>query len=113
MQHLSPNLHRYHRDDFLPQAHPGTRDPGNLGLLAEGSLISLSRAKGHKEDTILAWLREASQHADQVEEVLMADFQVKMRPRPAAPCSALGNAGGIRMVPRRPLAMVGVASTKP
>jgi hypothetical protein len=34
-----------------------------LVLLAEGSRISsLSRAKGFKEDTILAWLREAAQH---------------------------------------------------
>ena len=49
-----------------------------LALLAEGSRISsLSRAKAHKEDTILAWLREASGHAEQVEEVLMADYKVK------------------------------------
>jgi len=35
-----------------------------LALLAEGSRISsLSRAKGIKEDTILAWLREAAQKA--------------------------------------------------
>jgi transposase-like protein len=35
-----------------------------LALLAEGSRISsLPQAKGIKEDTILAWLREASQHA--------------------------------------------------
>jgi transposase-like protein len=49
-----------------------------LALLAEGSRISsLSRAKGFKEDTILAWLREAAQHAEHVEEVLLADFHVK------------------------------------
>lgn len=49
-----------------------------LALLAEGSRISsLTRAKGFKEDTILAWLREAAQHADQVEAVLMKDFQIK------------------------------------
>ena len=49
-----------------------------LALLAEGSRISsLSRAKGHKEDTILAWLREAAKHAEQVEEVLMAEYKVK------------------------------------
>ena len=49
-----------------------------LALLAEGSRISsLSRAKGFKEDTILAWLREAAQHAQQLEEVLMAEFKVK------------------------------------
>jgi len=49
-----------------------------LALLAEGNRISsLSRAKGHKEDTILAWLREAAQHAEQLEAVLMKDFKVK------------------------------------
>jgi transposase-like protein len=49
-----------------------------LALLAEGNRIStLSRVKGHKEDTILAWLRQAAQHAEQLEDVLMATFQVK------------------------------------
>ena len=49
-----------------------------LALLAEGNRISsLSRAKGFKEDTILAWLRQAAQHAHQVEEVLLAEFKVK------------------------------------
>lgn len=49
-----------------------------LALLAEGNRIStLSRVKGHKEDTILQWLREAAQHADQVEDILMAEFQVQ------------------------------------
>jgi transposase-like protein len=49
-----------------------------LALLAEGNRISsLSRVKGHKEDTILAWLRQAARHTEQIEEVLMAKFQVK------------------------------------
>lgn len=49
-----------------------------LALLAEGSRISsLSRVKEHKEDTILAWLREAARHADQLEAVLMKDFKVQ------------------------------------
>jgi transposase-like protein len=49
-----------------------------LALLAEGNRIStLSRVKGIKEDTILRWLREAAQHADQVEEVLMEKFHLK------------------------------------
>jgi transposase-like protein len=49
-----------------------------LVLLAEGSRISsLSRAKGFKEDTILAWLREAAKHAEEVDAVLMRDFKVK------------------------------------
>jgi transposase-like protein len=38
-----------------------------LALLAEGTRIStLTRVKGIKEDTILRWLREAAQHAEQV-----------------------------------------------
>lgn len=49
----------------------------SLALLAEGVRISsVSRAKGFKEDTLLGWLREAAQHAEQVEAVLMADYQV-------------------------------------
>ena len=49
-----------------------------LALLAEGNRIStLSRVNGHKEDTILQWLREAAQHAAQIEEVLMKTFRVK------------------------------------
>ncbi len=49
-----------------------------LALLAEGNRIStLSRVKGHKEDTILQWLREAAQHAGQIDDILMAEFQVQ------------------------------------
>jgi transposase-like protein len=49
-----------------------------LALLAEGNRISsLTRVKGHKEDTILGWLREAARHAASVEEVLMKDFRIK------------------------------------
>jgi len=49
-----------------------------LALLAEGSRISsLTRVKGFKEDTILAWLRQAAQQAEALEEVLMKDFQIK------------------------------------
>jgi transposase-like protein len=72
-----------------------------LALLAEGSRISsLSRAKGHKEDTILAWLREAAQHVEQVEEVLMADFRVK-RGQLDALWSYVGNKGEKKGIPKR------------
>lgn len=48
-----------------------------LAMLAEGMRISsISRVKGFKEDTILSWLREASNHAAQVEAVLMNRYQV-------------------------------------
>lgn len=48
-----------------------------LALLAEGSRISsVARVKGFKEDTILAWLREAGTHAEAVEAVLLRDYPV-------------------------------------
>lgn len=49
-----------------------------LAFLAEGNRISsLSRVKGLKEDTILSWLREAAQHTDTINEILLKDFKVK------------------------------------
>jgi transposase-like protein len=48
-----------------------------LALLAEGSRISsVSRTSGHKEDTLLAWLRDAAQQVEAVEAVLLADYHV-------------------------------------
>ena len=49
-----------------------------LALLAEGTWIStLTRVKRIKEDTTLHWLREAVQHADKVNAVLMQYFHLK------------------------------------
>ena len=49
-----------------------------LALLAEGNRISsLTRVKGHKEDTILSWLREAARHTAELEEVLMKKYRIK------------------------------------
>ena len=49
-----------------------------LALIAEGNRIStLSRVKGHKEDTISQWLKEAAQHAEVIEEVLMSEFRIE------------------------------------
>ena len=48
-----------------------------LALIAEGNRISsLVRVKGHKEDTIIAWIREAGQHATEIEAVLLSDYQL-------------------------------------
>ena len=64
-----------------------------LVLLAEGSRISsLSRAKGFKEDTILSWLRDAARHAEQIEEILMAEYKVE-RAQLDAMWSYVGNKG--------------------
>lgn len=49
-----------------------------LALIAEGSRISsLARVKGHKEDTIIAWIRDAAEHAEAIEEVLMAEHSIQ------------------------------------
>jgi transposase-like protein len=73
-----------------------------LALLAEGSRISsLARAKGFKEDTILAWLREAAQHAEQVEAVLLADFQIQ-RGQLDALWAYVGNKGEKKSIQRQP-----------
>jgi transposase-like protein len=48
-----------------------------LAWIAEGARISsISRVKGHKEDTIISWLREAKEHADAIEEVLMSEHKI-------------------------------------
>lgn len=49
-----------------------------LAHIAEGNRISsLVRTSGHKEDTISDWIREAGQHAEAVEEVLLSDYQLE------------------------------------
>jgi transposase-like protein len=49
-----------------------------LALIAEGNRISsLSRVKGYKEDTILAWIREAARHAEEIEAMLMEKYRIE------------------------------------
>ena len=49
----------------------------SLALIAEGNRISsLARAKGHKEETIIDWIQEAGKHAEMVEEILLAKYQL-------------------------------------
>ena len=73
-----------------------------LAMLAEGMRISsVSRVKGHKEDTILSWLREASCHAQEVEEVLLADYPVT-RGQVDALWSYVGHKGEKKAMSRLP-----------
>ena len=73
------NLYRNHGHDLLRQAHARTRNPGDAGAYSPKATASApcQELKGHKEDTILAWLREAARHAEQLEAVLLDDFQIK------------------------------------
>ena len=73
-----------------------------LAQLAEGSRItSVSRTTGHKEDTILAWLREAAQQVEAIEAVLMADYQVQ-RGQLDGLWAYVGNKGKKTTIPRPP-----------
>ena len=63
---------------FYRRRTPADEIIETLALLAEGNRISsLSRVKGHKEDTILAWLRDAAEHAAALEAELLARYRIK------------------------------------
>jgi transposase-like protein len=48
----------------------------SLAMVAEGmGLRATARVKGIKHDTLSAWLREAGSQAQQVEEVLLQNYQ--------------------------------------
>ena len=48
-----------------------------LALLAERtSLAAIHRTKGIKEETVLAWLREAADHVEQIEALLLANYRL-------------------------------------
>ena len=46
-------------------------------MITEGMRISsISRVKGIKEDTILNWIRSAGAHAEEIEAVLLAEYEL-------------------------------------
>jgi transposase-like protein len=48
-----------------------------LAQIAEGNRVSsVARTTKHKEDTIIDWIREAGCHAVEVEEVLLAEYNL-------------------------------------
>jgi transposase-like protein len=75
-----------------------------LAQIAEGSRISsVSRTTGHKEDTILAWLRDAAQQVEAVEAVLLADYHIS-RGQLDGLWAYVGNKGEKTTMPRPPRA---------
>ena len=73
-----------------------------LAQIAEGSRVSsVSRTTGHKEDTILDWLREAAQQVAAIEAVLLADYGVS-RGQLDGLWAYVGNKGEKTPILRRP-----------
>jgi transposase-like protein len=71
-----------------------------LALIAEGSRISsLARVKGHKEDTIIDWIREAGKHAEEIEAVLLAKYQIT-RGQLDGLWAYVGNKGSKKTIPK-------------
>lgn len=63
---------------FYRRRTPENKIIETLVFVAEGSRISrLTRVKEHKEDTILDWIRDATEHVEAIEEVLLAKYQLK------------------------------------
>lgn len=62
---------------FYRRHTPAEEIMDTLAFVAEGSRIrSLERVKGHKDDTILSWIRAAAAHAQAIEAVLLQEYQV-------------------------------------
>jgi transposase-like protein len=70
-----------------------------LAMIAEGSRISsVSRIKGHKEDTVSEWVKDAAEHAEAVENILMSEFRIT-RGRIDGLRSYVGNKGAKKKAP--------------
>lgn len=65
----------------------------SLALIAEGSRVSsVARVKGHKEDTVGQWLREAGEQATVIEAELLKEYRIE-RGQLDAMWSYVGNKG--------------------
>ena len=63
---------------FYRKRTPDREIMETLALIAEGSRVSsVARVKGHKEDTIAEWLREAAQHAEVIETELLKEYRIE------------------------------------
>jgi transposase-like protein len=72
-----------------------------LAQVAEAQRISsVTRTTGHKEDTVLDWLREAAQQVEAIDDVLMADYQMS-RGQLDGLWAYVGNKGEKKVIPKR------------
>jgi transposase-like protein len=75
---FSENTGTIFYNNFYNKHTPAKEIIETLALVAEGSRVaSLSRVKGYKEETIRNWLRQAAEHATQIENVLMREYEIE------------------------------------
>jgi transposase-like protein len=90
---------------FFRKRTPDREIMESLALIAEGSRVSsVARVKGHKEDTIVAWIRDAAQHAQVIEAELLKEYRVE-RGQLDAMWSYVGNKGEKRAIPKQQAAV--------
>jgi transposase-like protein len=78
-----------------------------LAMIAErNSLASIHRIKGIKEETVIVWLREASNHVEEIESLLLANYPLS-RVQLDAMWTYVGHKGEKVDVPKR---MIGAVS---
>ena len=90
---------------FFRKRTPGREIMESLALIAEGSRVSsVARVKGHKEDTIAEWLRDAAQDAGVIEAELLKEYRIE-RGQLDAMWSYVGNKGEKRAIQRQQAAV--------
>lgn len=87
---------------FYRRQTPASEIIKALAQLAEGNRISsVTRTTGHKEDTILDWLREAATYVSHIEAVLLAEYRIT-RGQLDGLWAYVGNKGEKRTIPKPP-----------
>lgn len=95
---------------FYRRRTPPAEIMETLAFIAEGNRVSsLTRVKGHKEDTILDWLEEAAEYAEAIEAELLAKYRLN-RGQIDGLWAYVGHKGGKKSMPRpRPRGSSGAA----
>ncbi len=98
MPDLRRNIHRDAGQDFCRRRPDENEILECPAPIAEGSRFGgVSRVKGHKEDRISAWIQDAAERAEAVEDILMSEFGIS-RDLLDGLRSYVGNKGGKKRV---------------
>ena len=79
-------------------------------LLKRNILASILRIKGLKEETVIAWLREAANHVEEIKSILLANYPLT-RVQLDAMWTYVGHKGGKADIPKRLIGAVSGGGT--